>query len=171
MKKVLVFALIVFISSVNAPRAEAIDQFIGAKTGLMLIDVGGVDDIIPLGVVYGQRIQDNFWIEGEFNLGLIGGDVSGGGDFDIWTLAGYGVYRHPLNDQAYLKGKLGLLYERVEYDSNFFGIPVSASDNDFGLSLGVGGGLKIDDRISAEAELTIIESDVTFLSVGLNFKL
>lgn len=157
----LLVAVVVFSSTLSIARAEG--RFMGVKTGLILIDVSGVDNVIPVGVIYGReldQITPGFWIEGEFNLGLLGGDVSGGGDLDIWTIAAYGAYRYPVSDTSYLKGKAGLLYEDVEIRS--------VSDDDINLSLGIGGGFKIDDRLTIEAEFTVIESDINFLSVGLH---
>ena len=186
MKKIFLFALIAAFSFVGVSSAEEGEMYVGAKTGLMMVDVSSTDDIIPLGVVYGHSLEHlfpNLWVEGEFNYGLTGGDIDSGpasGEVSIWTLAGYAVYRYPLGDAAYLKGKAGLLYERAkveidDYTMVVLGIPLtvpggSETDSDFNLSVGIGAGYKINDRITVEAEFTIIESDVDFLSVGLNYK-
>lgn len=172
------FALVVAFAGTSSAEEE---RFIGAKTGFMMVDGDGdIDNIIPIGVVYGQSLNSvlpNLWVEGELNYGVTGGDFDvpgGSGEVTIWTLAAYGAYRHPLNAQAYLKGKLGLLYESVEmeYSGTMFGVSYSGSDSetDTGLSLGIGGGYKINDQMTAEVEYSIIEEDVDYLSVGLNFK-
>ena len=148
-----------FISSSSVVKAD--ERYMGVKTGFFLIDARGVDDVIPVGIVYGRnmtKVNPNFWLEGEFNFGLLGGDVPGGGDLDIWTIAAYGAYRYPLSDTSYLKGKAGLLYQ----DSDF--------DDDINLSVGIGGGFQIDKKLSLEGEFTIIESDVNFLSIAANCK-
>lgn len=186
MKKIFLFVLIAVFSFVGVTSAEQGERYVGVKTGLMMIDESGVDDIIPLGIVYGQSLEQifpNLWVEGEFNYGLTGGDLDAGplsGEVSVWSLAGYAVYRYPLNDAVYLKGKAGLLYESVkaeidDYTVVILGVPItvpgdSETDTDLNFSFGVGGGFKINDKITVEAEFTIIESDIDFLSVGLNYK-
>ncbi len=178
MKKMLLVLIMFTVMTFAVEEASSADRYIGPKTGIMLIDVRGADDIIPIGAVYSHRLNkiipdvgsENLWFEGEFNLGILGGDVDFGpvsGDIDIWTLAGYVAYQHPLNNDAYLKGKAGLLYEKVEVSSGFG----SGSDSEIELSLGFGGGFKINDRMTGEVEYTIIESDVHFLSFALKFPL
>ena len=159
--------LIVFILSLSGVKdASAAKTMLGGKTGFMLIEGSGIDDVIPLGIVYSRSLDTvapNVWFEGEFNYGLLGGDFSGG-ELDIWTMAAYAAYHHPLDNSLYLKGKIGLLYERVEVSTDCCG---SASDSDTGLSLGFGGGFKINDRMTGEVEYTIIEADVDFLSFAV----
>ena len=74
----------------NVSMADEGDVYIGAKTGILLIDVSDVDDIIPIGVLLGYNIISDLSIEGEFNYTIAGGDIDfgiGSGDTDMWTLA------------------------------------------------------------------------------------
>ena len=45
----------------------------------------------------------------------------------------------------------------------------STSLSDTGFSAGAGVGFRFNDHLSAEAEYTLIEADVDFLSLGINF--
>ena len=181
-KKILLFIFIGVVSIAGISMAAPVDRYIGVKTGAMMIGINGVDDITPIGLLYSHGISKNFSVEGEFNFGLAGGDYSGSGgvgEFDLWTLGVYGAYHFPLGEKAYAKGKMGFLYEDKDfaYSKTFteFTPPltrsVDASETDFGVSLGVGGGYKINNRMNVEVEYTIIESDVDFLSIGINYKL
>jgi outer membrane immunogenic protein len=46
----------------------------------------------------------------------------------------------------------------------------STSSSDSGLSFGVGAGFDVAPNMMIEAEYTLIEQDVDFISVGLNVK-
>lgn len=139
--------------------ADRGDQFLIPKVGFMSIDLSNADPLYSIGVMYGYGITPEVTVEGEVNLGISGGK-SDLGDYDIWTVAGYGVYRHPISDTAYLKGKLGLLHENVKVQS--------ASASDSGFAGGFGFGFKIAKTL-IELEATIIDKDIIFYSAGLNY--
>ncbi|MFH1314334.1 MAG: porin family protein [Candidatus Eisenbacteria bacterium] len=154
--------------------------YFGVKTGMMMIDVEGIDNIIPIGVMGGHEIFPNASIEGEFNYRITGGDwdygipgITDTFEWKIWTLGGYFVYRYPLNESLYLKGKAGILYENVTaevtYDIPGVGtMTYDASGTDTGLSVGGGLGMNFNERFGGEVEFTLIEADVTYLSVGVH---
>lgn len=191
MKKALVAAALLGLAAGNAAYAQN-QPYFGVKGGLMMPDGSGFDDAINIGGLVGMKIQDlnlasgikgSIAVEGELTLSVIEGDISGGGEWDVMTLAGYGVYRsQPLNGNMYVKGKAGLAYQDVNVDIPatqecivFFGTPIcttvpgsSASSDDISLSLGVGLGFKMGARNNLEIEYTILD-DVDFLSVGMTF--
>ena len=183
MKKIFLFAFIGVASIAGISMAAPVDRYVGVKTGAMMIGINGVDDITPIGILYGHGISRNFSVEGEFNFGLSGGDYSGSGgvgEFDLWTLGVYGTYHLPLSDKAYGKAQMGFLYEDKDfvYSKTFIytsappiTITVDDSDTGWGLSWGLGGGYKINNRMNVEVEYTIIESDLDFLSIGINYQL
>lgn len=156
MKKILPLGL-ALASLASAPVFAAAGDdglHLGFKTGMMDVDVGGFDIDMPLGFVLGFE-QGLYGFEIEANFA--GGDIEGF-DLDFDTFAFYGVYRSA--GEVYFKGKLGFLRENVDID----GI---VSEDDSGLSLGLGVGTRVDN-LSFEAEFTIIEEDVNYLSVGAN---
>ena len=126
----------------------------GLKTGVMDVDVGGFDIDAPLGIVigfesglYGAELEANF----------ADGDVEGFGlDFDSFAL--YGVFRS--EGEVYFKAKAGFLRENID-------VPGKISVNDTGFSAGIGMGARMES-LSLEAEYTIIEEDLNFLSIGAN---
>ena len=127
--------------------------------------------IIPIGVLLGYNITSDLSIEGEFNYAIAGGDIDfgiGSGDTDMWTLAGYGVYRH-FFDGVFIKAKAGFLHEDIRMEYEFLGISIDDTETDSGFSAGIGCGYRFDDGIGIEAEYTLIEEDVDFLSVGITY--
>jgi hypothetical protein len=151
---------LIFAGSVSA------QVYFGVKTGMMMIDVEGVDNIIPIGGVGGYDISSNMSIEGEFNFRVSGGDWEIGSEiveWKIWTVAGYFVYRFPLGEALYLKGKAGILHEDITAETSH----VSVSGSDSGLSLGGGLGMNFNEQFSGEVEFTLIEADINYFSVGV----
>ncbi len=162
---------ILLFAVVNAQAASAQGvkptPYIGGKLGLMMVDGSGFDDAINAGALVGMTLNQvqagSLAVEAELTLTLVDGEISGGPDWDVTTLAGYGVYRS--NGPIYFKGKAGLVYWDFDLDG------FRGSSDDIDLSIGIGGGLKISDKAALELEYTIIESDLDFLSVGfkINF--
>ena len=130
-----------------------------------------LSSIIPIGVLLGYNIILDVSIEGEFNYGIAGGDIDffiGSGDTDMWTLAGYGVYRH-FFDGVFIKAKAGFIHEDIRMEYEFFGISIDDTETDSGFSAGIGCGYRFDDELGIEAGHTVIEEDVDFLSVGITY--
>lgn len=154
--------------------SQAAEPYFGVKAGLMMPDANGFDDALNIGGVVGvpvtelrtagSGISGTISVEGELTLSLVEGDVDGGGDWDVWTLGGFGVYRSPASNNLYFKGKLGLV--RSDVDVSFGGSSFSGSDTD--AALGVGLGIKLAGRSNLEFELTLLD-DIDFLSVGYHF--
>ncbi len=181
MKKALVAAALLGLAVGNVAHAAQNQPYFGIKGGFMSLDGVGADDAINIGGVVGMKIQDlspssgltgSISVEGELTLTVVEGDIGFfgfNGEWDVMTLAGYGVYRSAAPSNVYFKGKAGLVYEDVSIDiPTGFGT-VNGSGTDIGLSLGVGVGFKVGQRNSIEVEYTLIESDIDFLSVGYNF--
>ncbi len=172
--------LLTVLAVLSLAAASAAQPYLGIKTGMMMLDVTGVDNIIPVGAVFGYEFAPKMSIEGEFNYRISGGDwnystwgASASSEWKIWTLAAYFVYRYPIGEALYLKGKAGFLHEdvsaEVSMDSDILGhLTFDASGTDNGLSFGAGAGYKLGEKMAAEAEFTIIETDVNYLSIGLN---
>lgn len=171
MKKLLLslFTIILLLSFSAQAQAEQPKTYWGLKSGI--IDVDYADSIIPIGVFYGQHIQNKVYLEVEMNLGLLGGEASYYGvdsDVDLITLAGYAVYLNPVNDKWAFKGKGGLIYRDAEVTVDIPGLgKVKYGDSGIGLSFGAGGRYDLGTGKYLDIELTILESDLTFISGGL----
>lgn len=165
MKKVLSTALLgasLFMMS-NQVLAENTNLYVGLKAGKMSADASGFDDATNVGVVLGYKLNNTFALEGEITDSSSDGSFSPSGKWSVDTTALYAVGRW--GDQAYLKAKAGILNEDVSVS-----VPGSSlSGDDTGLSLGIGVGYHLNDRVNIEAEYTIIEEDLDFFSVGLNY--
>ncbi len=156
--------------------------YVGAKGGFMDHDNEGnasFDPAVNVGVYggynfFGEQSKfgrdlggGTFSAEGEFTFTLLDGDVdvgSVGGDWDVLTFAGYGVYRIPVAESVYLKGRAGLRWIDVDTSPNTRG-----TGSDSGATFGIGAGFGLGAGI-LETELTVVESDLLFLSVGYLFR-
>jgi len=161
----------------QAANAQASNTFntknlyFGAKVGLMMNDAPGFGDAINIGGIVGLPVtrleQGEILLEGELTTTVVRGDVGYigiNGHWDVTTLAGYGVFR--TYGPMYFKAKAGLLYEDASVSIN--GVSTYGG-TDTGVSLGIGGGMRLSGGHSIELEYTIIDSDVNFLSIGYKF--
>jgi hypothetical protein len=154
--------------------SQAAEPYFGLKAGLMMPDGSGLDDALNVGGVIGVPVTElrrdgsgiagTIAVEGELTVTLVEGDIDGGGDWDVWTLGGFGVYRSPASNNLYFKGKAGIVHTDVDANVG----PFSASDSDTELALGVGLGIKLSGRSNLEFEFTLLD-DIDFLSVGYHF--
>lgn len=146
------------LSSMGAIAAEDDAGFAaGLKFGKTLVDIEGADDGTTKGITLGYSFNGNWAVE----LDVMRGDfeVDGdSGDLD-WT-AIYGAYRS--EGSVYFLAKIGAARE----EASIYG----ESETDTGASYGIGGGFRVNDTFSLEAEYTIIESDVNFLGIGARFQ-
>ncbi len=138
----------------------------GPKLGIFLIDAE-VDSATALGFQVSYRLNELVSFDVEYMGGNTEGDFGTpiNADVDINTIAGYSSYRS--SDQIYWMGKIGLVRQKLEANSNTFGISVSESDT--GLSFGIGGGYRVNEQFRAELEYTVIESDNSFLGATVAY--
>lgn len=103
-------------------------------------------------------------IEGEFTTSLVEGDInrSINGSWDVDTIGFFGVFRS--HGSPYFKAKLGILDADDTHDYGFFSQRYSDSDIVFGI--GIGSPQQMGDL---EVEFTVINEDINFISLGLNF--
>jgi opacity protein-like surface antigen len=150
-------ATVVLLSAIatSVHAAETPGFFYGAKGGFMKPDGDRNDSAFNIGGVIGQPIQRYFSWEAELTVSVVDGEVGGNEDWDILTLAGYGVFRS--EGKIGFKGKAGVAY----WDAD--------SDDDLSLSLGVGVGFRLDKTGMLDIEYTQIDDQVDFISVGYLF--
>lgn len=171
-RKQKIFALLaVMVMGISgAANAQPFNRYFAAQGALASVD-GGYDNGISGVFTYGVRVPEmhkNFSVETEFTTTILKPEKNGSGpgagtEVSYYTLAGYGVYSHPLNNKFHFRGRLGILYEDVEAGG--------ASDDDVGLSFGIGFTANMSKTSRFILEYTVIESDITHLSAGLQFKL
>ncbi|BAU49213.1 cell envelope biogenesis protein OmpA [Sulfurifustis variabilis] len=142
-----------------APAAQA-DWYFGAKTGPMMIDVGGFDDPTNVGVLVGHEwgvVAGDIGVEAELTRTLDDGEFAGQ-DVKVDTQGLYAAFRTA--GPVYLIGKAGVVRNEVEVGSS--------SGSDTGTALGAGVGFSIGIA-QFELEYTRIDDDIDFLSLGLRF--
>ena len=172
--QLLISTLCLAVCSTTAIAAESEGVYLGVKAGTLMLDVSGngiqAEDPNTLALVGGYQFANGFSAELEY-IPQTESDLSFNGvvlgQLEIQTIGIYAAYRiKPTESQFYLKVKGGFLNENVDS----VGIAGSSSTSDSGLSFGLGAGFNITPNVMLEAEYTLIEQDVDFLSAGLNFK-
>ena len=152
-----------------APVDTASGNYLGIKVGGLNISRDlGYNNGTSVGALFGHDFPGNdfaFELEMTGTVSPAEGTATALGDLDVFTLAAYGVYRTP--GALYFKAKAGLVYEYFNVD--LFGLPIEGDA--IGLSLGIGGGYRINDGLALELEYTAIEADIDLISLGLNFAL
>ena len=170
----LIISLALLASLTAASAAQAAGKiYVGAKGGVVQVDNSGFDDTFNIGVYGGFNMlgKDSQFaadlnggtlaVEGEVTLSVTKGDAPVG-EWDMTTFGVYAAYRHPLTDNFYLKGKVGLVH--YDLDTN---VAVSNTGTNNALAAGIGAGWKVGPG-SIEAEITTYESDVLFVSAGFH---
>lgn len=159
-----------FIGVVNDLYAAQGDHYLIPKIGVMDIDANDADLLFTLGVYYGYGLSPNISLEAEIDIGISGGDYQISrkkGHYKVWTLAAFSVYRYPLLDTAYLRLKLGVLYENVTNDRPDVSHTVTSSD--VAVAGGVGVGYTLINRITFEFEISKFEKNILFYGVGFHY--
>jgi len=159
MRQMKTFILVGLLGLFAAAPASA-DWFFGAKTGPMLIDVGGFSDTTNTGVVVGYEIGAvvaDLALEGEITTTTSDGKFAGS-KVEVDTQALYLAFRTA--GPIYFKAKGGFVNEEV----TVLGVKTSDSGVSYGIGLGFGIGIA-----QLELEFTTIEEDIAFFSVGVQF--
>jgi hypothetical protein len=169
-------ALVAGLAVAGAAQAEG-KIYVGAKLAIADADIGGFDNAYTAGVYGGYNLfgKDSHFaadlaggtlaVEGEIMMTASKGDAPAG-KWDINSFAAYGVYRFPLGEKFYLKGKLGVV--RYDIDSNTLDpIARAATGIETKLAGGIGGGMKIGPG-RLEADITTYSSEVLTYGVGFH---
>ena len=143
----------------EAPHA-ADGLYVGVQAGSMNHDGSGFDGANNLGVTLGYEFLNvalgDIAIEGGYTNTVDKGNAPAG-DWEIETLAAYGVFRTA--GRLYLKAKGGVVRSNIKESLQ--------SNTSTELSAGIGGGFSVGIA-QFELEYTRIEEDVDFVSLTLN---
>ena len=155
MKKLLLMMAIGATLVSGGAWAQSTDQLMfGIKGGFAKPHGSSNDSGFNIAGTMGKRIQDNVYWEAELSLGIIDGEVGKNSDWNINSIAGYGVYR--TNGDVHLKAKLGVSY----WDDDF--------DDDVNLSAGIGLGIRAGNGL-IDIEYTQINPNTDYITVGYIF--
>lgn len=160
-KKLLPLLVFCFSSTFAAGTLHADDGlYVGVQAGSMNHDGSGFDGANNLGVVLGYEFLNvalgDIAIEGGYTNTVDEGNTPVG-DWEIETLAAYGVFRTA--GPLYLKVKGGVLRSNVKESLQ--------SNTSTEFSGGIGGGFSVGIA-QLELEYTRIGEDVDFISLTLN---
>lgn len=168
MNKPLLFALSMAVACGGIATTVAAQQgpiYVMPKVAWMNPDIGGFDDALNLGVALGYDFStttNGVWsVEGEFTTTVSDGNVVGGGDWDVDTLAGYGTYRS--SGDLYWKGKAGFQRFDIKRAGGTAGPIPTSKDTEF--AVGIGGGFRMDRGAGLEIEYAH-SSELAYLSAG-----
>ncbi len=159
-RQIKLYILLALSSLVMASPAAADGWIFGANTGTMQVDVSGVSNPTNIGFMAGYEIGvgvGDIAFEGEITRTLSAGSYLGA-DVEVETEAIYVAFRTA--GPVYFKGRIGTLQEEVRIGS------VSGSETGTSMGLGVGFSLAV---VQLELDITQVEEDVTYLSVGVVF--
>lgn len=159
-RQIKLYILLALSSLVMASPAAANGWIFGANTGMMDVDVPGVSNPTNIGLMAGYEIGvgvGDIAFEGEITRTLSPGSFLGA-DVEVETEALYVALRTA--GPVYFKGRLGTLQEEVRIGST------SGSETGSSVSLGVGFSLAL---VQLELDMTVVEEDVTYFSVGVVF--
>lgn len=161
-------------TAIPSETEDSAHSYIGIKGGPLIIGHGIPfnDDGVMLSILYGYDFPDNGWsVEGEFSttVSKATSDRPGYGDLGVTTLGGYAVYR--TSGRFYVKAKIGLLYEYLtsSVTSSGGGFHVDVDGAGMSIPIGIGGGMHVGERLTAELEYTMIEADIGYPSLVLNW--
>ncbi len=159
-RQIKLYILLAILGLVMAAPASADGWIFGVNTGTMNIDDPDVSDPGNIGFMAGYEVGvvlGDLAFEGEITRTRSNGDLFGN-DVKIETEALYVALRTA--GPIYFKGRIGTLQEKI--------IIGSYSGTESGTSAGIGVGFSLG-LVQLELDLTRIETDVTYVSLGVVF--
>ena len=108
MKKTLIALSLATIALSPAAMAQSTAPLtIGGKAGFFKPHGSDNDSGLTIGATLGRNIQGNFSWEADLMLGITDGEIGNNRDYEINSVAGYGVWRSPGNVQFKAKAGVG----------------------------------------------------------------
>ena len=174
MKRTVLFAVLFLSIFTGQASAESGDQYWLADLGYMWKDAkDDPDALMILGLKYGYGLTEKLALEVDYTQSLSGGsyktDVDGDGEYSVWLLGANAAYRQVFMENFYFKGKLGLSYgEEKRTNSLDLTDKEDVTSITGGLGVGFLAGKVVGSSLTAEAELTMHDSDLMSFTVGAN---
>ena len=144
---------------------EMVDEF---DMGVALV-VGGGAPVMDLGegslVAEAELTYSVMAPSYDYNFGFYGG--KGSVEATFMTLGAYAGYQLDLDNQFFVKPRLGLIYRSVDYDVSAY----SGSDSEIGLALGVQGGMKLNEQMDVVVGFNLVDgADIMHLTGGIQYR-
>ncbi|QKT03410.1 outer membrane beta-barrel protein [Ectothiorhodospiraceae bacterium 2226] len=125
-------------------------------------DSEGIVTVATVGLALPQ-LGEKFAIEGEMTRTLWRPDTAQFGGISYTTAGGYGVHALGIGPKLDLRTRIGMTYKRVD-----FGDEIADSSLSGSLSLGLA--YELQDGLRLVADHTLIGTDITNTSIGLQYR-
>ncbi len=145
--------------------------YLGPSVGVMDASVSGFGDATNAGILLGYDFfnlqQFHVSAETEFTTTISDGDVKLGsqkGDWDIDTRGVFVAAR--VGDTAYIKVRFGAVWSDVSAKA----AGISSSNSDSSGSWGGALGWNFTEHWAVQADGTLVDPDVTYWNLGVNYR-
>lgn len=146
----------------------AIETASGLDAGVALVLNGG----LPV-VEAGEIGPGSVAVEGEFTYSMLAPSYDYGyldhhytHDLTVMTLAGYAAYVYEINEEYYVKPRIGLIFRSYELDSSY-----TYGGDGIGIALGVGGGYHLNDQMDVYVDYTRVDGGyLSHLTAGVVYR-
>jgi len=140
------------------------DYYLGASTGIIKFE-SSTKDPVNASLNLGYNFSNTWALEGQYSKSIRDGEIdrnkvniiNGNYDYDLESIAAYGVYRS--SGKMYVKAKAGLVYNDIG----------GYSSTELGFGAGVGFRITDNTATNIELEATVIDQKTTYYSIGVNF--
>ena len=145
--------------------------YLGPSVGIMDADVSGFDEATNAGFLLGYDFfnKELFHVsaETEFTTTLSDGDVKFSGQKGKWDIDTRGVFLAArVGETFYIKVRYGVVWS----DATAKGAGFSTSDSDSSGSWGGALGWNIGQHWAVQADGTLVDPDVTYWNLGVNYR-
>jgi len=101
----------------------------------------------------------------DYDFGFYGGSDTVEATF--MTLGAYAGYKYDIDQQFFVKPRVGLIYKSVDFDIS--GYP--GSDSEIGLAFGIQGGMKLNEQMDVVVGFNLVDgSDITHITGGIQYR-
>jgi len=170
---VIILSFILLVAPIKNVVAEQDPPYTLGRIGVMSVGEKNANEQQMLGVVIGYRLNFSFYVEGELNVPVSGGEYVTGseqGRMRITTLGVYGVYRYVFSPAYYAKLKAGVAYEDISRSDNNTENATNSSGGSGGAGVGFGIVYHVKKKpVMIELEATSIEQNVVLYTVGMTY--
>jgi len=145
----------------------AMENFTGLDSGFAVILGGG----LPV-MAKGEAGPGTLVAEAELSFDLSSPSL-GTTEISIFTMGAYVGYQYDINDKAFIKPRLGLVYasssQDYSYNNGFTTVSGSIDDSTIGIAFGLQGGYKLNKQMDIIVGYNLVATNVSHLSAGIQY--
>ncbi len=145
--------------------------YLGPSVGIMDASVSGFDDATNAGVLLGYDFfnleQLHISAETEFTTTISDGDVKLGSQKGNWDIDTRGIFvAARVGDTFYIKVRYGVVWSDVSVKVGGLSVSNSDSSGSWGGALG----WDFTEHWAVQADGTLVDPDVTYWNLGVNYR-